>query len=221
MLLQDIKVGQPAYLELLGAQKRFDIQTRIVGVTKAGVIVMPYEYQGVVVDLSHAKDLNASVSLQYVDHRKNQRVMWKDVRIQSTVMNGKKYYFVQHGENNKYSNTSERRAHERIPVGCKAVATDKQFNDSFTARIVDINAQGIAFQLDGIDQLSGKKVLLHFDDRAHGKWFSLDVDCRVVRHNEFDLDNIYGCTIDSSDGQLMTYVFLKRMDYMLQQKERA
>lgn len=221
MLLQDIKVGQNAYLELVGRNQKFDIQTRIVAVTKVGVIVLPYEYQGVVVDISSAQALNAEVSLQYVDHRNNQRVMWKNVRIQSTLMNGKNYYFIQHGIENKYSNSSERRAHERIPVGCKAVATDKRYHDAYTARIVDINARGIAFQLDGIEQLPSKEVLLHFDDRAHGKWFSLDVDCHVVRHNEFDLDNLYGCTIDSSDGQLMTYMFLKRMDYMLQQKERA
>lgn len=221
MLLQDIKVGQKAYLELIGQSRSFDIQTRIVAVTKAGVIVLPYEYQGVVVDISDAQALDAVVSLHYVDHRNNQRVMWKNVRIQSALMNDKKYYFVQHGEANKYSNSSERRSHERIPVGCKAVATDKRYHDTYTARIVDINARGIAFQLDGIEQMSSSEVLLHFDDRAHGKWFSLDVDCHVVRHNEFDLDNIYGCTIDSSDGQLMTYLFFKRMDHMLQQKERA
>lgn len=221
MLLQDIKVGQKAYLELEGKSRQFDIQTRIVAVTKMGVIVLPYEYQGVVVDLSGAQALNATVSLQYVDHRNNQRVMWKNVRLQSTVMNDKTYYFIQHGTENRYSNSSERRAHERIPVGVKAVATDKTYQDAYAAKIVDINAQGIAFQLDGIQEMPSKDVLLHFDDRAHGKWFSLDVDCHVVRHNEFDLDNIYGCTIDSSDGQLMTYVFLKRMDYMLQQKERA
>lgn len=212
MTLQDMAVGQPVSLELVWGAQTFEIKTSVVGINENGVLVKPFIYNGVVINLPENKLRDVIFNIYTIDARTNSRKTWKNATVVPVVHKGRTYYACSVNAYKKIASDSERRNHQRTMLNINGVLSGATPGQNYPIKIRDISDNGISFLVDDEIALDSPYFKIIFTDTVRGNLFKLTISCRSVRNMLQGEDMFHGCRILEADKNLLMYVFMKRME---------
>lgn len=234
MKLQDLKVGEKITLEVVWGISVYPIPTMVVASTEEGTIIKPFVVLGTVLELGSEQFRDMHYNINGVTPVTKEKVSWKNVNVQTKVLKDVTYYIIRTKEDAEYGNRQERREHPRMTLDLKGTATviteeealgkDKNKADNMVdnilgiqavqheIRVHDISDSGISFYTHKDVEFMGHYVKIEFGDKVKNKYFESMVFCLPNRCEDKGEWRLYGCDINRTAGDLLLYVFLKRME---------
>ena len=211
MPLQELESGQAFTLEVNWGSLNYEIQSRVMGSNANGLLIKPFVYKGIALDLMSSQYKDMLFSIHSLNLQTERRIVWKNVNVRSVIYNEQNYYVVQVNAFQNQSSCSERRDHIRLKLNLIGqIAIDRE-SDYFPVRLRDISDNGISFYLDDGFDIENRNIYIHFEDVVRGNVFDLDIVCRMVREVPSGNQVMYGCKIVESGKDMLAYVCLRRM----------
>lgn len=212
MTLQDLEPGQAVTLEIIWGDSHYEIPTQVMGSNQNGLLVKPFSYKGIDLDLMSSQYEDMFFSIYGLDLNTGNRMVWKNVSIKSIIHNGANYYVVQVNAFKNQAASSERRNHNRLSLDLIGYLSLDREGEYLPIQLKDISDNGISFFMDTLFDLENTNLFIHFEDVVRGNFFDLDITCRVVRVEPDEEDKfLYGCKIIESGKEMLAYVCLRRM----------
>ncbi|MCR5581864.1 MAG: PilZ domain-containing protein [Pseudobutyrivibrio sp.] len=210
MTIEQLEAGQEVTLEIIIGGSSFEFKTEVIGTNSGtGALVMPYVYNGQVVDFANGSPADMSFALHCIDPNTDGRVVWKNLYVNVVNFKGVDYYAIDAKAFGKIAASSERREDVRVSVNKpgSALIDDHRFSIS----VLNISDSGISFIGNGHHITIGDVVDINFADVAHNSDFSLAVRCRIVRAQAESDGIFYAGKILEKDNKLLAYLCFKGM----------
>lgn len=211
MKIQELKKGDSVTVEIMWGESSYELASKVIYSLNNDVFIEPFMYKNSVVDLGKNISQDMFYNIYAVDKDNNQRVQWKNVRIEMvTLKNGKAAYSLKTYQFAKNSITSERRTQERTVVNVPDIAYIEGKRVPIAIR--DISSSGCSITCSsGVDIPSGN-FEIEFSDIAKDEAYTILLQCKVVRRNNMGIDGFFGCQITQENKDLLFYMFHKRID---------
>lgn len=212
MKLEQLEAKQVVTLEVLIGGSSFEIKTKVVGTNAGnGALVMPYVYNGTVVDFTHGSPKSMSFNLHCIDPHTGGRVVWKNVEVSLVNFKGVDYYAIDSSSFGNIAASSERREDARVLVHAPASASMED-GRRFSITVLDVSDSGVSFIGNANRVTIGDIVEVNFADTARNADFSLAITCRIVRA-EAERDGIlYAGKVLERDNKLLAYLCFKGIE---------
>lgn len=211
MTIEQLSAGQEVTLEVIIGGSSFEIKTEVVGTNAdTGVLVLPYVYNGQVVDFTLGSPKSLSFSFHCIDPHTGGRVVWKNVSVSLVNFKGVDYYAIDATSFGNIAASSERREDMRVLVNKKGTLLEN--GRSFDVEVIDVSDSGVSFRGDDLFITIGDIVTINYDDAANNSDFSLSISIRIIRA-EVEKNGIFyaGKTLEK-DKKLLAYLCFKEMD---------
>ena len=212
MTIEQLSAGQEVTLEVIIGGSSFEIKTEVVGTNAdTGVLVLPYVYNGQVVDFTLGSPKSLSFSFHCIDSQTGGRVVWKNVSVSLVNFKGVDYYAIDATSFGNIAASSERREDMRVLVNKKGTALVEQ-GRSFEVEVIDVSDSGVSFRGDDLFITIGDVVTVNYEDVANNSDFNLSISIRIIRA-EVEKNGIFyaGKTLEK-DKKLLAYLCFKEMD---------
>ena len=207
--IDDIRSGQEVTLEIIWGEGDYEMPSRVLGNIDGKLLLKPYVYNGVVVEMMSEDNEDMTINLHCIDEDGNRKV-FNAVNISSETYRDDIIYEVSAGACNSVAQSSERRCYKRTELNYPGKLITEKGEALKDVIIKDISDAGISFMISSDYQIDQKKVVLKWDDKIRGKDFNIKVHGFISRVKTEGSDTIYGCEIMEPDRDLLMYILLKR-----------
>lgn len=212
MKLEQLEAHQIVTLEVLIGGSSFEIKTEVVGTNAGtGALVMPYVYNGTVVDFTNGSPKSMSFNLHCIDPHTGGRVVWKNVAVNLVNFKGVDYYAIDSSSFGSIAASSERREDTRVSVHVPASASMED-GRRFSITLLDVSDSGVSFIGNANRVTIGDIVEVNFADRARNADFSLAITCRIVRAEAEHNGILYAGKVLERDNKLLAYLCFKGIE---------
>lgn len=211
MVLQDLNLGQEVILQIKWGDASHDLKTEVVGSNESGLLIKPFIYNGVVINLPENKVKDIIFNIYANDPVTSARMAWKNASVKPVSYKGRTYYACTVNDFQKFALSSDRRADIRMPLNIRGTMSAKDF-ENIPVVIYDISDSGVAFLLDKNMTLPLGVINLKFVDTVRGNTFTINIKCRPVRERANGQDSLYGCRMLEVSNEVLIYICMKRMD---------
>lgn len=222
MELTDLKQGDHIILEIKWGDRPYQIKTAVVGTGEGAILIKPFTYKGTVLDLTSVQFHDMIYNIYCVDKLANNRLVWHNVQIETQVYKKETYYVVRPSVARRFPSLSERREHKRMMLNRSGSVLLGKDGPAIAINVHDVSDNGISFIAQAGMEFPGKGMRIEFQDEIRGHNFQLQVDCRMVRRQERDGQELVGCRIVQTNRDFLAYICLKRMEFeALMKQEKA
>lgn len=212
MILQDLTIGQEVTLEIRWGESVHELKTEVVGSNDSGLLIKPFIYNGVIINLPAHKAKDIIFNIYAIDPVTSTRMSWKNAIVQPVVYKDRTYYACRVNDFSRNATSSERRDHMRMALDLQGTITGQGLGN-VPITIKDMSDNGISFLMDSGYAVPSGNLTIRFNDIVRGNPFSIKVKCRIVRDQANSVDCLYGCKIIEAPNDVLIYVCLKRMDF--------
>ena len=219
MLLQDLIPGEKVSLAVTWGGSTYEIPTTVVAIQSEGILVSPFVYKGVLLDLGahHYKDMR--FSLNVIDKIKDSRFTWRSVNLEMTTYKNKPFYLVKTNNFAHLGSPSDRRDHKRMVLDIPGTAIiDKK---KISVSVHDLSDNGVSFVVQSDEAIAGRNLKVAFRDMARGEEFDMTMDCECVRKIIMGNQELWGCKLRKASNDMLAYVFMKRSDLQREMEKVA
>ena len=218
MELTDLEEGDSVVLEIKWGDHPYQIGTTVIGRKDASLLVLPFKYKGTVLDLGSVHFRNMFFNLYGMDKKSDTRLVWRNVQIEAKMYKNEMLYAVRTSSSRKFPAVSDRRQNKRMLLDIRAKVISAEDGRGIPVVLHDVSDSGLSFYVKRGQQFTDKVIRLEFDDTVHGHSFHLAIDSRFVRRVEKDVQDLVGCQILKSDRDFLSYVCLKKMQTVAENK---
>ncbi|MBR4183819.1 MAG: PilZ domain-containing protein [Lachnospiraceae bacterium] len=207
--IDDVKSGQEVTLEILWGDGDYEMPSRVLGNFDGKLLLKPYVYNGVVVEMMSEDNEDMTINLHCIDEEGNRKV-FNSVNITSETYRDDIIYEVSAGTYNSIAQSSERRSYKRTEINYPGKLITEKGEILQDVVIKDISDAGISFMISSDYRIDQRKIVLKWEDKIRGKEFNIKVHGTISRTKTEDKNTVYGCEIMEPDRDLLMYILLKR-----------
>lgn len=215
MTLQELEKGTDVNLDICFADQSIEIPSRVVGTNENGALILPYVYQGHMIDFGMFKQRGAFFDLYCNDQNTNIRNVFKNVNVSVVEYKNVCYYCISVRAMNSISYESDRRGDTRVPlkgIGYINVENDYGGSKHISVEMQDISEKGIAFLAQEIEEIPTGEFIVNLDTLTNDSSFHLNLHVRVVRRVEKPGWTLYGCKFVHLDKDTLAYLYLRHVE---------
>lgn len=211
MKLTELVMNQPVILQISWGERQIEVKSKILATDENGVFISPYLHNGSPLEFNIDTNSNVICSLYADNLSANERISWKNIKVNTVTWNGGMAYQLRTGGFNDYSKVDDRRSNKRIVIHKKAQAFDPINANTSDIIVYDISDNGISFFAPPAFEISSKDVTILFSDAIDGKHFQMKIECAISRNEKRAGNVFYGCKVTKENKDYLVYSFLKRL----------
>lgn len=218
MLISDIPVGGPISIEISIDNASYEMPSSVVASKNGYILIAPFTSKGAVINFSSYK--NILFNLYTVDPATNNRVVWKNVNIETigykTTDFVSAYYKISTSVYASIASQCDRRFNQRISTEASGhISSGNKDEDNIPVNLIDVSDKGLSFTVSSELPYNTNTAYITFSDEANGKQFNFHFKCIMIRTQPAGDRYIYGCIIPTPSREYLTYVFLRKIEYKL------
>lgn len=219
MVLQDLIPGEKVSLAVIWGDSTYEIPTTVVAIHADGILISPFVYKGVLLDLGAHQYKDMRFSLNVIDKVNDSRFTWRSINLETIVYKNKKFYLVKTNNFAKLGSPSDRRDHKRMILDIPGTAIiDKQ---QIAVSVHDLSDNGVSFVVSSREAIAGRNLKVAFKDCARGEEFEMVMDCECVRKTIMGDQELWGCKLRKTSNDMLAYVFMKRSDLIREAEKNS
>ncbi len=211
MLIDAITVGSLVNLEVVIGNIRFDINSKVAGVSSGAILIETLRTSKQLAKFD-AKEISSAIYNLYADDYDGNRVVWNNVQVRPIEYNGHSYSAIQAKSFKQESLPSDRRVNDRIKLDSMPARVETKDGEVFDVTLYDVSGNGVSFFSD--KDLLNKRLIVHIEEKVEETEYKLSVSCTCVRkvdaENEDDMAR-FGCDVREADRHFLDYIFDKKL----------
>lgn len=214
MTLQELLKDTDVNLDICFDEQRIEIPSRVVGTNEKGALIMPYIYQGHMIDFEVFKKRGAFFELYCTDPKTKIRHVFKNVNVTMVEYKNNYFYCISVHTMNRISYESDRRGDVRIPmtgtgyIVVEGVRSEKRIS----VDMHDISEKGIAIIAQETDVLPSGEFVVNVESMANDTSFFLNFHVQIVRKVEKPGWILYGCRFVHLDEDTLAYIYFRHLE---------